>query len=189
MEAYLTSILTTYPVVAPALFVIARMLPIVIPEIPGLIFDLVGVAIFGWKLGLVLALIGALLGSSVSFFIARRFREAVVKHFVPLQKLHELEARYSEKQKFWTLVGARFITSPFFDYVNYAAGLTRMSFPTFISSTFIGILPYAFIVYYFGGLSLTKGPVFLLAFFVCIAIIGGIVGQFILTKFWEPRQP
>lgn len=173
-----------YPVLAPAIFVVMRAIPVVIPPIPGVVFDLVGVAMFGWKFGLLLALIGAHIGAAGSFFIACYFREPVVRRFVPLQKLHELEARYSEKQKFWGLVGIRFITSPFFDYASYAAGLTRMSFTTFILSTFISILPYAFAIYFLGDLALYQGPLFALMFFAGVAIAAGFVGKVILKKFW-----
>lgn len=183
MQEYLSSLLLAYPLLAPLLFILLRAVPVIIPPIPGVLFDLVGVALFGWQLGLFLALIGAHIGAAGSFFIARYFREPVVRRFVPLQKLHEIEAQYSERQKFWGLVGLRFITSPFFDYANYAAGLTNMSFFTFILSTFIGVLPYAFIIYYFGSLSLYQGPIFALMFFGGIAVLAGFLGKVVLKKF------
>lgn len=184
MEAYLSSFLAGYPVLAPALFIVLRAIPVIIPPIPGALFDLVGVALFGWQLGLGLALTGGLLGAAISFYIARYFRERAVRYFVPLQKLHELEAKYSERKKFWALVGLRVITSPFFDYANYAAGLTRIRFPTFILATFIGVLPFAFIIYYFGSLALFQGPLFALMFFAGIAITLALMGGIVLKK-WK----
>src|SRR3989344_9335971 len=176
-----------YPVAAPVLFVLARAVPVIIPPIPGVVFDLVGVAMFGWKFGLVLALIGANAGASIGFFVARYFRETAVTYFVPLQKLHELEAQYSEKQKFWGLVGLRFITSPFFDYASYAAGLTKMSYWTFLFSTFIGVLPFAFAIYYFGNLALYQSPWFGVAFFIIVALVAGFVGKGASEKLWEHK--
>lgn len=187
MEAYLTQILTQHPLLAPIIFILVRTVPVIIPPIPGVVVDLVGVAMFGWKLGLFLALIGAHIGASVAFFIARYYRESAVKYFVPLQKLHELEAQYSEHQKFWALVGVRFITSPFFDYMSFAAGLTRMSYLTFLASTFLGVLPYAFTVYFFGGLSLDQGPLFAILFFLGLAIMGGLAGKVFVEKFWNQK--
>lgn len=184
MEEYLSALLLAHPILAPILYVFLRAIPVVIPPIPGVVLDIVGVAIFGWKLGLFLGVIGALLGASVSFFIARYFRESAVKYFVPLQKLHELEASYSERKKFWALVALRFITSPFFDYASYAAGLTRMSYITFILSTLIGVLPFAFVIYYFGSLTLYQGPLFALMFFGGVAVLGAILGKVVLKKLW-----
>ena len=183
VEEYLSSILITHPVLAPALFIFLRTIPVVIAPIPGVAFDLVGVAMFGWKLGLLLALVGANIGAAVAFFIARYFREPVVKYFVPLQKLRELEARYSGRQKFLGLVALRFITSPFFDFASYAAGLTNISFMIFILSGFISVLPYAFVIYFFGGLALYQGPLYAIMFFAGISILTVILGKVAVKKF------
>lgn len=182
MEVYFTSLLSAHPVLAPALFVLLRAIPVIIPPIPGALLDLVGVAFFGWQLGLGLALMGGMIGAAVSFFIARYFRERAVRHFVPLGRLHELEARYSERQKFWTLVGLRIITSPFFDYANYAAGLTKMRLSTFLLATFLGVLPFAFIIYFVGDLALLRGPIFALMFFAGLAAVAAFAGSFVMKK-------
>ena len=102
-----------------------------------------------------------------------------------MKKLHELQARYSERKKFWGLVALRFITSPFFDYASYAAGLTNMSFWTFILSTFIGVLPFVFTIYFFGSLTLYQSPLFGLMFFAGVALLAGFLGKIILEKFWN----
>lgn len=168
---------------APILFIFLRAIPVIIAPIPGIVFDLVGVAMFGWKFGLFLALIGANIGAAVSFYIARYFRESAVKYFVPLQKLHEIEARYSERQKFWGLVGLRFISSPYFDYASYAAGLTKISFSSFILSSIISVLPYAFIIYFFGGLALHRGLLYAIMFFSGISILTALFGRAVFKKY------
>ncbi len=182
MEDYLVLMLAAHPVLAPVIFILLRAVPVVVAPIPGVVFDLVGLAVFGWKFGLILALIGGHLGASIAFFIGRYFREPVVRYVVPLQKLHEFESQYSERQKFWTLVAVRFITSPFFDYVSYAAGLTKMSFGTFLLSTFIGVLPFSFFIYYFGGIIFNFGFVYASLFFIGIAILSALFGKKLLQK-------
>ena len=164
------------------LFIVLRAVPVVIAPLPGVAFDFVGVAAFGWKLGLVLALLGGHLGATIAFFIARYFRESAVKHFVPLQKLHEFEGKYSERQKFWTLVAVRFITSPFFDYVSYAAGLTKMSYTAFIASTFLGVLPFSFVIYYFGEMIFNNGLLYAAFFFIGIGILSVLFSKLLLKK-------
>ena len=183
MEALLASILAAHPILAPVLFIFLRAVPVVIAPLPGVAFDFVGVAVFGWKFGLVLALIGGHLGATIAFFIARYFREPAVKYFVPLQKLHEFEGRYSERQKFWVLVAVRFITSPFFDYVSYAAGLTKMSYGTFIASTFLGVFPFSFVIYYFGGMIFNNGLLYTVFFFLGIGILSVLFSKLLLKKF------
>ena len=183
MEEILSQLLEQYPLLAPFIFILARAIPIVLAPIPGLIFDFIGIAIFGWKLGLILALLGAHLGATLAFYIARYFRESAVKHFAPLRLVHEWEEQYSERQKFWMLVAARFITSPFFDYVSYAAGLTKISFRKYILSTLIGIAPFMFGIYYFGGLALYQGWFYLFSFFIGIFILNILLGKKIREKF------
>ena len=146
-----------YPLLAPLLFVLARAVPIIIPPIPGIGFDLIGIILFGWQWGLVFGLLGGMLGSAVAFYLTRRHRAWVLARMPLLATLHALEDRYSERQKFWTLVGVRLLTSPMFDYVNYVAGLTKMRFRSYMLSTFLGVLPYAFCVYYFGERVLAMG--------------------------------
>lgn len=146
-----------HPLAAPLGFILLRAVPVIVAPIPGVAFDLLGIALFGWKLGLVLALVGGHLGAITAFYIARRYREAVVRYVAPLRTLHRLEDHYSERQKFLILIAVRFITSPVFDYVNYAAGLTKMRFRNYLLSTFIGVLPYSCAIYYFGEQLLKQG--------------------------------
>lgn len=184
MEEYLLSLLTAHPVLAPALYVFLRTVPIIIPPIPGVLVDMVGVAMFGWKMGFLLGLVASQVGATIAFYISRYFREPAAKYFVPLQRLHELEGRYSERQKFWALVAARILTAPFFDYASYAAGLTKMSYGTFILSTFISVLPFFFVIYYFGELAFNQGPLYLIMFFVTIVVVVGTLGRVAMKKFW-----
>lgn len=170
MLEILQGLLIEYPLATPALFVIARMVPIVIAPIPGVLLDITGIAIFGWLYGFILAELGIMLGSAAAFLIGRYFREPAVSRFASLQKVHEWEARYSEQQKFWGLVFVRAVTSPFFDYISYAAGLTKINFSKYILSTFIGTLPLMFSIYYFGGFSMEKGVVTSVIFFSILLV-------------------
>ena len=77
----------------------------------------------------------------------------------------------------------RFITSPFFDYVSYAAGLTRMPFWTFLLSTFIGVLPFSFVIYYFGGIIFSWGLMYTAFFFIGIGLLSALFGKTLIKKF------
>ncbi len=183
MQEFFLSFVDQYPYLAPFLFILLRAVPIVIAPIPGLAVDFVGLALFPWYQAFALALLGAHLGAAIAFYIGRVFRESAVRYFAPLRRVHSWEDEYSEQQKFWTLVVVRLFTSPFFDYVSYAAGLTKMSFGKYILSTFIGITPYVFAIYYFGGLAFFQGPLYALVFFVTFAVLAGLFGKKIMKKF------
>ncbi len=161
----LQAFLLDYPIIAPIIFIIVRILPVIIPPIPGLVIDAVGVVVFGWFYGFIYAEIGIVIASMISFYIGRKFREPLLKKFISIEKIHELEDKLSEKEKFWALISIRFISSPFFDIINYVAGLTKIKASTYFFSTIIVTAPLGFIIYYFGGIIL-NAP---------IVIISGLV--------------
>ena len=150
----LQNILLDYPIIAPIIFIIVRILPIVIPPIPGLLIDVLGIAVFGWLYGFILAEIAVVTASMISFYIGRRFREPLLGKFISIKKIHEWEDKLSEKEKFWGLISLRFVSSPFFDIVNYVAGLTKIKASTYLFVTIIVTAPLGFIIYYFGGMVL-----------------------------------
>ncbi len=174
----LQGFLSHYPVVAPVIFVLLRTVPIVIAPIPGLLLDVLGIAVFGWQFGFVLGVIGVNLGALAAFYIGRYFREPAVRRLASLRLVHEWEDSYSEKQKFWVLVLLRFTVTSYFDYVSYAAGLTKMRVSHYVLSTFIGTLPFMFLVYYLGGMSFQKGLIFVSLFFLAVLVVGAWVSGF-----------
>jgi uncharacterized membrane protein YdjX (TVP38/TMEM64 family) len=127
---------------------------VVIPPIPGLVIDAVGVIVFGWFWGFIYATIAVVTASMISFYIGRRYREPFIGKFISIQKIHDFEDKLSDKQKFWTLVGIRFVSSPFFDIINYVAGLTKIKPAHYFLSSIIVSAPLGFIIYYFGGIIL-----------------------------------
>jgi len=157
----LQTFLLDYPVIAPLIFIFIRILPVVIPPIPGLIIDAVGVAVFGWFYGFIYALIAIVTASMISFYIGRKFREPLIGKFISIKKIHELEDKISDKQKFWALVGIRFVSSPFFDIINYVAGLTKIKASHYFLSSIIVSAPLGFVIYYFGGIIL-NAPVIII---------------------------
>lgn len=152
VQEFLIQLFSDFPFVAPLLFIIIRATAIIIPPIPGILVDLPGIFVFGWLWGFIYAEIGIMLGATTAFLIGRKFREPLLKRFASLQKIHEWENKLSENQRFWTLVAIRLPTNLLFDYLSYAAGLTKISLFKFFFSTLIGNTPTVFLVFFFGGL-------------------------------------
>ena len=161
-------------------FIVVRAIAIIIPPIPGIIVDLPGTIYFGWPLGFIYGEIGIMLGATVSFFIAKKFREPLVKKFVSLQKIHTWEDKLSENDKFWTLFSIRLVANPlFFDVISYAAGLTKIRFSRFFIATFFSNIPYMFLIYYFGEISFNMGIYYFISFILALLIIWAVFGKFI----------
>ncbi|RJP45933.1 TVP38/TMEM64 family protein [Candidatus Parcubacteria bacterium] len=171
MEEQLAAVLVQYPLVAPVIFIFFRSLGILIPPIPGVFIDLIGIATFGWLLGFVYGEAGIMLGASGAFWIARTFREPAVRRIGLLRRVHEWEDKISERTKFWALVALRLPSNPVFDYVSYAAGLTKIGFPKFFFATLIGNVPMMLFVYYFGERSLDMGLYHFLGFLGVLALL------------------
>lgn len=185
MIEYFTVLLENYPVWAPVTFFIIRMLPIVVPPVPGLAIDFLGLSFFDPVTAFLLAECATLVASMIAFYIGRVFREPVVRRFVSLQKVHDWEDRYSENKKFWTLVGIRFVSSPFFDYVSFAAGLTKMRAWTYFCTTFLGTLPIMIGIYTGGGvLQHFFGGKGLVGAFIFAVIVTITLGWF----YWNKRK-
>jgi len=137
---------------------------VVFPPLPGFVFDLIGIAVFGKWLGLVLGEIGVMLGACLAFFIARKYRERLVKKFTPLSSLNKWVEKLSGKEQFFSLLILRLSTSMFFDVINYAAGLTKIKFSRFFWASFLGSLPSMFLFYYFGGTAKQLGLGYFIGF-------------------------
>ena len=133
----------------PLLLILWRIVGIIFPIIPAGVISFAAVPIFGWFATYIYTVTGIMIGTSISFFLARKFREPLAGKFVPLRKLHQLEEELSERKKFLTIVALRLFTVPVMDFSSYAAGLTRISFPKFFLATLIASLP-DIPIFYFG---------------------------------------
>lgn len=131
------------------LIILWRILSIVVPPIPGAIVSFALIPIYGWFLSYVFASIGIILGTSIAFFLARKYREPFVKRFIPLQQLHMWEGKLSGKTEFFAFLGIRFATGSILDFISYVAGLSKISYPKFLLATCIAMLPDA-LLYYLG---------------------------------------
>lgn len=134
---------------APFLVIFWRILAIVIPPLPGGVVSLALLPAFGWFWSFIFSSLGMLIGTSLAFALARKFREPFVKRFVPLQELHHWEEKLSARTEFLGFLVLRFTTGPVMDFISYLAGLSKISYPRFILATLISLLPDT-ILYYAG---------------------------------------
>lgn len=164
----LRTVETHNPILAPIVFIIVRASAVVVPPIPGITIDLVGIAMFGWWRAFLYAEIGIMCGALIAFFLARSVREHVLRFFVPLKQVHSWRERLSPNVEFWGLVLLRLATNPAFDYISYASGLSGVGPRRFASATLIGNIPSVFVVFYFGGLALGQSIYVTL---VCLLVV------------------
>lgn len=109
--------------------------------VPALALTLGAGAIFGFVAGSIVVLIGATLGATVAFLLARTvLRHRVERMTANNAKFRALDrAITAEGTKIMWLV--RLSGFPPFTWVNYAFGLTGISLGRFVLTTFFGIVP------------------------------------------------
>ena len=125
---------------------------------------------FGKVWGAVLLMGGAMLGTSITFFISRFIgRDFVQRHLRgKFKNLDDL----LEKRGFMTILFFRAIPLLPYEVFNYVSGLSRIRFRDYFFASFLGFIPGVVISAYFGGtLGEVKGYGDLLSFKFILAII------------------
>lgn len=145
LEAWIKSFGAWAPLAVIVLMVIHCFIPF-----PAEVLALCAGAIFGTLTGSALIWTGAMIGAALSFGIARLLGRAAVMRFLSRSQKASLNA-WAADQGALTLLVSRFIPIIAFSLINYAAGLTRLRWWTFIWTTAVGILPLTILMTYLGA--------------------------------------
>jgi len=133
---------------APLLLIGSMICTVVIPPIPSLPLVLAAGAAFGPFDGALYAVIGAEIGATVCFLVARALgREA-------LSRVMKTELTFGQMCTDHQLMGAVFFARliPIFSFeVSFGAGLTNISLKTFALATLFGMAPPTFAFTYLGS--------------------------------------
>lgn len=144
-----------FGVYAAVVSFLLMVLQSILSPIPAFLITLSNAAVFGWVKGAILSWTSSMVGAILCFYIARILGRDVVEKFASKGSLDSVDKFFGKYGKFAILV-ARLLPFMSFDLVSYAAGLTSMSFWSFVIATGIGQLP-ATIVYSYVGGTLTGG--------------------------------
>jgi uncharacterized membrane protein YdjX (TVP38/TMEM64 family) len=131
---------------APIVFITIYTLRGAILVIPVGVMSLAGGLAFGKWWGTVYILIGATLGASLSFVIARYFGRKFIESF---EWLHKGKIKSFDegikKNGFRMMIFMRLIPLFQYDAVNFGGGLSKMKFRDFFLASLIGMAPGGFI--------------------------------------------
>lgn len=106
---------------------------------PGSIFGLVGGVLFGPLWGSLLNLVGATIGATAAFLVARYAAADWVRARTGLRIERLITGVEAEGWRFIALM--RLVPLVPFNLLNYALGLTRISLPQYVLASFIAMLP------------------------------------------------
>lgn len=143
LEAWIAGFGITAPLVFVAVYALASVL-----FLPGMVMTLAGGALFGPVWGTLINLLGATLGATAAFLVARYLGADWVSRRLG-GRLKELVAGVEAEG--WHFVAfVRLV--PLFPYnlLNYALGLTRIRLLAYVIATFVFMAPGAFAYTYVG---------------------------------------
>jgi len=146
---FLTSFTGSYGILG---FFISMILQAVVAPIPGEVVMMAGGAIFGLLVASIVGEIAGCIGASLCFFISRKGGRALVMRIIGKKGL-DFADDWFKKYGLWAVFFARLIPLVPVDAVSYGAGLTAMSFKSFIIATIVGMLPRVIFYSYLGELA------------------------------------
>ena len=133
------------------IFVFIEIISIVIAPVTSLPLIPLAANTYGIPITILLFIIGDFFGSLIAFFIGRKFKNKFLGKFVQLEEVELVEKAIPKKHYFWTLILMRIIIPA--DILSYTLGImTRISYPFFIITTIIGIIPASIYFSYLGVL-------------------------------------
>ncbi|HSM14436.1 MAG TPA: TVP38/TMEM64 family protein [Thermoanaerobaculia bacterium] len=166
------------PVVFVLLYALAATL-----AVPASLLTLAAGAMFGSLVGIAVVIVGATLGASAAFAIARWFaRDAVVRWLGESERFRRLDA-LTERHGAIVVAITRLVPLFPFNLLNYGFGLTRVRFGTYVLWSFLCMLP-GTALYVVGADALTRGlaegrvPWLLVGLFAAtLALLVGVVAR------------
>jgi uncharacterized membrane protein YdjX (TVP38/TMEM64 family) len=129
------------PLVYIAIYVLGTVL-----FLPGTLLSFVGAQLFGLWEGTLYTWIGATIGATLAFLVARRLGRDFVNQLLS-GRLHVLE-QHLQRHAFMGLLVMRLVPVFPFSGLNLGCGLTNMRLRDFVLATALGILPGTFVFQY-----------------------------------------
>jgi uncharacterized membrane protein YdjX (TVP38/TMEM64 family) len=123
-----------------ACLLIGLMILHTLVPVPAELLALVAGRMLGPFWGLLTIWIGAVLGAALGFFLARVYGQALIQRFVAQPRLRHVRDWLQRDDPF-ILLALRLVPILSFNLINYALGLTTVSWRRFMWTTAVGIVP------------------------------------------------
>lgn len=136
--------------------------------------------LFGPVWGVVVTWIGAMLGAALAFALARWFGRPFVDAVLSARHRAAVDD-WTRRQGIGVLLMSRLMPLISFNVVNYAAGLTPISWWTFLWTTALGILPVTTLLVVTGDL-VWNGHGSAWIWLAAVAVVGALVWWFLARR-------
>lgn len=126
-------------ILGPVLFILAQIIQVVVPIIPGGLGCLAGVILFGPLWGFVYNYIGICLGSLLVFAISKSYGAILIPKFFSRKQIDKYTKWTDGKNRFRNFfVAAIFLPVAPDDFLCYLAGTTQMTWTTYTAIILLG---------------------------------------------------
>lgn len=133
-EGGFSNLLIRMGIWAPILFIFVQISQIVYPIIPLGLTNVIGDLIFGHFFGFIFNAIGMVIGSSINFFLGRRFGSTIVKAFISDSQYENYIGKMNDGPGFLRLLRIGFIAPVFPDDIFcMIAGMSNIGYRKFMS--------------------------------------------------------
>lgn len=135
--------------------------------------------VFGFVVGTVITWIGAMLGAILAFALSRWLGRWFVQAVLPARHTTAID-EWTKEQGTYVLLISRVLPVVSFNLINYAAGLTSVSWWTFLWTTGLGILPLTFLMVYAGEQIMSgrwRFALYLIAACVAVSLLAYLIAR------------
>ena len=175
---------------APLIFIVLFTLaPLVF--FPDGILALAGGLIFGFTIGSVYIIVGALCGGSLSFFLARWYSKKMHEKLANEKLIHF--HRSVQSHGFLMILLLRLVPLVPFNIISYSAGFSTIRYRDFFFATFLGMMPGVFVYANIGAKTLAFGTTdfwMSIALMVLLVIVSMLLRGYVQkrVKRYETRE-
>lgn len=135
--------------------------------------------VFGFVVGAMITWIGAMLGAILAFALSRWLGRRFVQAILPERHTTAID-EWTREQGTYVLLVSRFLPVVSFNLINYAAGLTSVSWWTFLWTTGLGIVPLTFLMVYAGEQMVSgrwRFALYLIAACVAVSLLAYLIAR------------
>ncbi|MGL4911238.1 MAG: TVP38/TMEM64 family protein [Romboutsia sp.] len=173
---YIKTYVNSFGALAPIIYIIMFAL-VPLTFFPDSVLAIASGLIFGFSKGYIYTTIGALIGGSIAFFIARYLGYDLLKK-VSNDKLSKIE-KLINTNGFYIIFLLRLIPLFPFDIISYGAGLTSVKYKYFLGATLLGTIPGIAVFTNIGASSIDISST---EFYISIAMLILLFGISIMLK-------
>ncbi|MFA5953806.1 MAG: VTT domain-containing protein [Candidatus Pacearchaeota archaeon] len=174
---YIVNILGPYKAWAFVIYFLVMVCEVIFAPIHPFPFYVAGSILFGPFIAGVLACLGGAVGGAIAFKIAKKWGRRYVERIFSKEKIEKFD-NFSKKRGGISIFLLRLNPLTSTDAWSYIAGVSKVSFWSFMIWTFLGLIPSTFLQTYL-GIPIKNNP-WLFKIFMAIVILYLIVALFLI---------